>query len=87
MRSSHGRCAPRAQVISQYEEAEASRDSELSKLRLLNLQRKSHKDRLEQYLRQRERLAEGLHLCVPPAPGAVWPRLTWALHAPSQHRL
>jgi len=45
-----------------FEEAEAEKDTELEKMRLSNINRRNHLRKLEQTLRQKEKLADGLHL-------------------------
>merc|ERR1712070_1226349 len=48
--------------IAQFEKAEAEKDSELEKMRLSNINRRNMLRKLEQTLRQKEKLADGLHL-------------------------
>merc|ERR1712072_309923 len=45
-----------------FEEAEAEKDAELEKMRLSNINRRNHLRKLETTLRQKEKLADGLHL-------------------------
>merc|ERR1711988_1186042 len=49
-------------LINQFEKAEAEKDTELEKMRLSNINRRNHLRKLEQTLRQKEKLADGLHL-------------------------
>jgi len=49
-------------LIMSFEEAEAEKDTELEKMRLSNINRRNHLRKLEQTLRQKEKLADGLHL-------------------------
>jgi len=51
-----------AQLIASFETAEAEKDTELEKMRLSNINRRNHLRKLEQTLRQKEKLADGLHL-------------------------
>jgi hypothetical protein len=49
-------------LINQFEKAEGEKDSDLEKMRLSNINRRNHLRKLEQTLRQKEKLADGLHL-------------------------
>ena len=49
-------------LIKSFEKAEAEKDTELEKMRLSNINRRNHLRKLEQTLRQKEKLADGLHL-------------------------
>ena len=51
-----------AKLIASFEEAEAEKDAELEKMRLSNINRRNHLRKLEATLRQKEKLADGLHL-------------------------
>ena len=51
-----------AKLIASFEEAEAEKDAELEKMRLSNINRRNHLRKLETTLRQKEKLADGLHL-------------------------
>ena len=56
-----GKPIPR-RVITQFEAAEAKKDQEIEKVRLKNINLRTHLKKLEQQLRAKEQLAEGLHL-------------------------
>ena len=49
-------------LIKSFEEQEGSKDTEVEKLRLTNINRRNVLRKLEQTLRQKEKLADGLHL-------------------------
>lgn len=49
-------------VISQFEAADLKKDQEVEKVRLKNINLRTHLKKLEQQLRAKEQLAEGLHL-------------------------
>merc|ERR1711988_456395 len=49
-------------LINQFEREEAEKDLEVERMRLSNINRRNHLRKLEQTLRQKEKLAEGLHL-------------------------
>jgi len=49
-------------LIASFEKAEAEKDADLEKMRLSNINRRNHLRKLEQTLRQKEKLADGLHL-------------------------
>ena len=49
-------------LITQFEKAEEEKDADLEKMRLSNINRRNHLKKLEQTLRQKEKLADGLHL-------------------------
>ncbi|TMW59457.1 hypothetical protein Poli38472_004526 [Pythium oligandrum] len=51
-----------ARVISQFEAAELKKDQEVEKVRLKNINLRTHLKKLEQQLHAKEQLAEGLHL-------------------------
>ena len=56
-----GKPIPR-RVITQFESSESKKDQEVEKVRLKNINLKTHLRKLEQQLRAKEQLAEGLHL-------------------------
>lgn len=56
-----GKAIPQ-RVIAQFEAAEKSKDREVEKVRLKNINLRTHLKKLEQHLRAKEQLAEGLHL-------------------------
>jgi hypothetical protein len=49
-------------LIASFEKAEEEKDADLEKMRLSNINRRNHLRKLEQTLRQKEKLADGLHL-------------------------
>eukprot|EP00967_Tisochrysis_lutea_P114651 scaffold182889_cov31-Tisochrysis_lutea.AAC.1 len=51
-----------AKLVAQFEEQEALKDIEIEKMHLTNIQRRNTVRKLEQSLKQKENLAEGLHL-------------------------
>jgi hypothetical protein len=51
-----------AQIIQQYEATESKKDQDVEKVRLKNINLRTHLRKLEQQLRAKEQLAEGLHL-------------------------
>ena len=51
-----------SKLIKAFEETETEKDAEVEKMRLGNISRRNHLRKLEQTLRQKEKLADGLHL-------------------------
>jgi len=51
-------------LIRHFDDAERKRDDELAQMRLTHISRRNQKDKLEYTLRQKEKLADGLHLCA-----------------------
>ena len=51
-----------SKLIKAFEETETEKDAEMEKMRLGNISRRNHLRKLEQTLRQKEKLADGLHL-------------------------
>ncbi|KAG8463798.1 hypothetical protein KFE25_004071 [Diacronema lutheri] len=49
-------------LIRHFDDAERKRDDELAQMRLTHISRRNQKDKLEYTLRQKEKLADGLHL-------------------------
>lgn len=52
-------------LVRMFEDGEKERDEELAQMRLAHISRRTQKEKLEYALRQKEKLADGLHLCAP----------------------